>query len=255
MATLGSGRMWAAAMVVAAVVAAGVPRMIAAVEEAPAQTAPAVQAAKSAAAQPAAAAREEWDDPAVLHVNTERPHATMVTYPSAELARQGDRAASPWIQSLNGTWKFRYSPNPAARPAGFERPGFDDKAWSPITVPGNWEMQGFGIPIYSNIRYPFALDDNNPRVPRDDNPVGVVPHVVHRAGRVGGSPRLPPLRRRRFGVLPLGQRYPRRLQRGQPHARGVRRHEVPGRRARTRLPSRCIDGATGRSSKTRTCSA
>jgi len=123
-------------------------------------------------AQPSPAAREEWDDPAVLAVNTERPHATMMTYPSAELAMRGDRAASPWFRSLNGRWKFRYSPNPASRPVGFERPDFDDKAWSGITVPGNWEMQGFGIPIYSNSRYPFSFDHANPRVPRDDNPVG-----------------------------------------------------------------------------------
>ena len=123
-------------------------------------------------AQPSPAAREEWDDPAVLHVNTERPHATMMTYPSAELAMRGDRAASPWFRSLNGRWKFRYSPNPASRPVGFERPDFDDKAWPGITVPGNWEMQGFGIPIYSNSRYPFSFDHANPRVPRDDNPVG-----------------------------------------------------------------------------------
>ncbi len=117
-------------------------------------------------------AREEWDDPAVLHVGTERPHATMMTYPSAELAARGDRAASPWFRSLNGRWKFRYSPNPASRPAGFERSDFDDKAWSSITVPGNWEMQGFGMPIYTNIQYPFAFDAANPRVPREDNPVG-----------------------------------------------------------------------------------
>src|SRR5512133_1656051 len=88
--------------------------------------------AKPAAQEPAGAPREEWDDPAVLHVNTERPHATMATYPSADLARRGEPGASPWIQSLNGTWKFRYSPNPAARPVGFERVGFDDKAWAPI---------------------------------------------------------------------------------------------------------------------------
>ncbi len=131
-----------------------------------------VVAGFAAAGQAPPTAREEWDDPAVLHVNTERPHATMATYPSAELARRGDRAASPWIRSLNGTWKFRYSPNPAARPIGFERPAFDDKAWAPIAVPGNWEMQGFGIPIYSNSRYPFSFEPDNPRVPRDDNPVG-----------------------------------------------------------------------------------
>ena len=118
------------------------------------------------------AAREEWDDPAVLHVGTERPHATMMTYPSADLAARGDRAASPWFRSLNGTWKFRYSPKPSARPIGFERPGFDDSAWPDITVPSNWEMQGFGIPIYTNSDYPFEFDSGNPRVPRGDNPVG-----------------------------------------------------------------------------------
>jgi len=132
---------------------------------------------QAAAVRPAApanpqGAREEWDDPAVLHVGTERPHATMMAYPSAELATRGDRAASPWFRSLNGTWKFRYSPNPASRPTGFERPDFDDKAWSNIRVPANWEVQGFGIPIYSNSTYPFSFDAANPRVPRDDNPVG-----------------------------------------------------------------------------------
>jgi beta-galactosidase len=122
--------------------------------------------------QPGSPAREEWDDPAVLHVGTERPHATMMTYPSAELAARGDRTASPWFRSLNGRWKFRYAPNPASRPAGFERPGFDDKAWPTIAVPGNWEMQGYGMPIYTNVQYPFSFDAANPRVPRDDNPVG-----------------------------------------------------------------------------------
>jgi beta-galactosidase len=171
MVTLKDVRVIGAVVVITAVATVGVPRMIAAVKQAPAKPAAIVHAPMPGAAQ-AAAGREEWDDPAVLHVNTERPHATMVTYPSAELARQGDRSASPSIQSLNGSWKFRYSPNPAARPVGFERPGFDDKAWSPITVPGNWEMQGFGIPIYSNLTYPFSFDRDNPRVPRDDNPVG-----------------------------------------------------------------------------------
>jgi beta-galactosidase len=121
---------------------------------------------------PAPATRDEWDDPAVLHVGTERPRATMTIYPTAEAARSFDRTTSPWYRSLNGTWKFRYSPAPAARPAGFERAAFDDSGWSDIRVPGNWEMQGFGMPIYSNSRYPFAYDARNPRTPREDNPVG-----------------------------------------------------------------------------------
>jgi beta-galactosidase len=118
-------------------------------------------------------AREEWDDPAVLHVNTEPPHATMMVYPSPELARKGGRTSSPWFQSLNGVWKFKYSASPAARPAGFELPTYEDvSTWADIRVPGNWELQGFGTPIYSNSRYPFAYDAKNPRAARSDNPVG-----------------------------------------------------------------------------------
>jgi beta-galactosidase len=170
-------RLWTVVGLTVAAAAAGGPRLLAvleraAVAQAPARPAAVVHAPIAPPPAPPAAGREEWDDPAVLHVNTERPHATMATFPSAELARQGDPGRSPWIRSLNGTWRFRYSANPAARPVGFERPAFDDRGWSSIAVPGNWEMQGFGIPIYSNIRYPFALDDNNPRTPHDDNPVG-----------------------------------------------------------------------------------
>ena len=116
--------------------------------------------------------REEWDDPAVLHIGTEPPHATMTRYPTAELARKGGKQASPWFQSLDGVWKFNYAASPAARPAGFEQRWFDDRAWADIRVPGNWEIQGFGIPIYSNSRYPFAYDARNPRAQRNDNPVG-----------------------------------------------------------------------------------
>ena len=118
------------------------------------------------------ASREEWDDPAVLHLNTLPPHATMMVYPTAEMAERGRRDDSPWFRSLNGVWKFQYSASPAARPAGFERPTFDAAAWSDIRVPGNWELQGFGMPIYSNSRYPFAYEPKNPRAQRNDNPVG-----------------------------------------------------------------------------------
>ena len=116
--------------------------------------------------------REEWDDPAVLHLNTEPPHATMMVYPTPELARRNTREESPWFRSLNGVWKFHYSASPAARPAGFEQSWFDDTPWSDIRVPGNWELQGFGMPIYSNSRYPFAYEPRNPRAQRNDNPVG-----------------------------------------------------------------------------------
>src|ERR1051326_8408310 len=78
------------------------------------------------------AQRPEWDDVSVIHVGTERPHATMMVYPSAELATTGDRAKSPWFHLLNGTWKFQGSLRPSDRPLSFYRPDYDDSAWRTI---------------------------------------------------------------------------------------------------------------------------
>jgi beta-galactosidase len=120
-----------------------------------------------------AADKPEWDNPAIVHIGTEKPHATMMSYPSAELARTGDRARSPWFQLLNGTWKFHGSLRPAERPVDFYRPDFNDTAWGTIPVPSSWQMHGFDIPIYTNIIYPWPQDASKPpQVPYDFNPVG-----------------------------------------------------------------------------------
>ncbi|MBS1854255.1 MAG: DUF4981 domain-containing protein [Acidobacteria bacterium] len=117
--------------------------------------------------------RPEWDNPAIVHVGSEKPHATMMVYPSAELARTGDRARSPWFQSLNGTWKFRGSERPADRPVDFYRTDYDDSGWGSIPVPASWQMHGFDIPVYTNIIYPFPQDPSKPPSPPYDwNPVG-----------------------------------------------------------------------------------
>lgn len=73
-------------------------------------------------------------------------------------------------RSLNGTWKFRFSPT--ATEAGgeeFASRDFDDGKWGFISVPSQWAFEGFGKPWYTNIQFPFPLDP--PRVP-DDNPTG-----------------------------------------------------------------------------------
>ena len=120
-----------------------------------------------------AAERPEWDNPSVVKVGTEDPHATMMVYPTAELARTGQKAQSPWFRSLNGTWKFRGSLRPADRPLDFCRTDFDDTAWRTIPVPSCWQMHGFDIPIYTNIIYPWPQDPAAPPdVPKDFNPVG-----------------------------------------------------------------------------------
>jgi beta-galactosidase len=100
--------------------------------------------------------------------------------PDAAAARASDYHRSPWLRSLNGRWRFRWSPDPASRPAEFHRPGFDASNWAEIPVPSTWERQGYGVPLFVNSIYPFKVDP--PRVmgtpPRDfttftqRNPVG-----------------------------------------------------------------------------------
>lgn len=120
--------------------------------------------------EPGAAAPSHWNDIDVIRVNTEPPRAHFVGFPDAGRALRGDRGANPRSLSLNGQWKFNYSPSPSQRPVDFHRPGFDVSAWPEIPVPSNWERHGYGHPIYVNVPYPFAIDE--PRVPAGDNPVG-----------------------------------------------------------------------------------
>ena len=110
---------------------------------------------------------------AVIQTGVEKPHATMMVYPTPELAQTGDASKSPWFLSLNGNWKFHGAPRPSDRPLDFFRPAFDDAAWRTIPVPSSWQMHGFDIPIYTNIIYPWPQDPNQPpQVPHQFNPVG-----------------------------------------------------------------------------------
>ena len=96
----------------------------------------------------------DWENPAVLGINKLPYHATL-------------QLPSKWkeckeIVSLDGEWLFHWSPNPDERPVGFEKEDFDNSLWNKIKVPGNWQLQGFGTPIYTNIQYPFKR--NRPSV-------------------------------------------------------------------------------------------
>lgn len=113
---------------------------------------------------------EDWENPAVNGRNREPVHCTLMPFPGAASAANGSPAASLFYKSLNGTWKFRWVPKPDERPRNFYLPAFDASAWDEIPVPSNWEMQGYGIPIYSNVAYPHPA--NPPYIPHDNNPVG-----------------------------------------------------------------------------------
>ncbi len=114
----------------------------------------------------------EWQDPDIVQVNRVNPHATSFSFESPELAMKGERTASKNFLSLNGTWKFKYSDNPGSRPKDFYNPSYKVRKWDNIKVPSNWELQGFGVPIYVNIPYEWTKDPQPPTIPTDHNPVG-----------------------------------------------------------------------------------
>ncbi|MBC7186416.1 MAG: DUF4981 domain-containing protein [Calditrichaeota bacterium] len=111
-----------------------------------------------------------WEDPSVFGINKEPPHATGVPFATQEQALSSSRGSSPLVLSLNGLWQFHWVRRPEDRPRDFYRPDFDASAWDSIPVPSNWQMHGYDIPIYTNVRYPFPA--NPPHIPHDFNPVG-----------------------------------------------------------------------------------
>ncbi len=111
----------------------------------------------------------EWEDPSILDRNKEKPHASFMLYDNAKDVTEDVYDRSPFYQSLNGTWKFFYADKYADRITNFYDPSLDDASWSNIDVPSNWELKGFGIPIYTNIIYPFP---RNPPFIGPNNPVG-----------------------------------------------------------------------------------
>jgi len=109
----------------------------------------------------AADEKPDWENPAVFDIGKEKPHTTMTVYPDVSSAIKDDRASSPYFRSLNGSWKFKWSANPSERPVKFYKSDYDDSAWDEIPVPSNWQIHGYGVPLYSNQPYPFKKDPPN----------------------------------------------------------------------------------------------
>ena len=114
----------------------------------------------------------EWQDPEIVEVNRVKPHATFFPYESYEKALDNNRHKSQNFIDLNGKWKFNWVKKPADRPIDFYKEDFDVTSWDEIDVPSNWELKGYGVPIYVNIPYEWTTDPNPPDVPEDYNPVG-----------------------------------------------------------------------------------
>ncbi len=110
-----------------------------------------------------------WENPTVFQQNKEEPHAFFTLYDNEAKTHADDFATSPYYKSLNGDWKFTYVDKVAERNQDFYKTDLDDSQWKNIKVPSNWELQGFGIPIYTNVVYPFP---KNPPFVGPDDPVG-----------------------------------------------------------------------------------
>lgn len=130
--------------------------------------APAKTTAKGASSAP------EWRNPAINGINREPMHAKFVAYPNAELAATNDPSQSPNRLSLNGMWKFQWVRHQTEAPTGFEAVNYDDRAWVDFPVPGIWELNGYGDPIYVNSSYVFGYVERPepPHIPTLDNHVG-----------------------------------------------------------------------------------
>ena len=93
-----------------------------------------------------------------------------MTYADETSAINDNYSASPWYLLLNGNWKFHWAAKPDDRPVDFYKETYNVNDWKDIPVPSNWELEGYGIPIYTNIIYPHGL--HAPYIPHNDNPVG-----------------------------------------------------------------------------------
>lgn len=111
-----------------------------------------------------------YENPHILHTNTEAPRAYYIPYDDKEKALKGIRSNSSYFQSLNGYWHFRYYDSITNLKEMFYEVGYDVSAWDKIFVPGNIQMYGYDKPHYTNANYPYPLDP--PYVPTV-NPCGL----------------------------------------------------------------------------------
>jgi len=122
-------------------------------------------------------AQPEWQSQYAFGKNKLAPHTYIWPYQTESAVKTGDYEHSSYYMSLNGPWKFHWVKNPDNRPKDFYKPSYYVGGWTDINVPGNWERQGYGTPIYVNETYEFDdslfhFKKNPPLVPYAENEVG-----------------------------------------------------------------------------------
>lgn len=121
-----------------------------------------------------------WQDVSVVKVNKEHPRTQFMTFDNKTEALETPFEESKYYRSLNGTWQFYFVDSYKDLPESITDSVSNHTGWEEIKVPGNWELQGFGTPIYVNHPYEFVERDPKTRYPKmeapflpEANPVGV----------------------------------------------------------------------------------
>ncbi len=110
----------------------------------------------------------DWENSQIIGINKLPAHNPNILLPpstgkkKALFYNKNNSDFAEFGQSLNGTWKFNYSKSYKKRPLNFYKTDYNIRDWKNIKVPGNWQLQGFGKALYSNIKYPFKV--NPPKV-------------------------------------------------------------------------------------------
>jgi len=113
----------------------------------------------------------EWQNPEIFEINQQPARSTSLSFPTPEMIKKNLPSTRQIL--LDGDWDFQWVPKPADRPEGFEQPEYQTDAWQKITVPGQMELQGYGVPIYAPFHMPPSLRKRNlPNIDPNDNPVG-----------------------------------------------------------------------------------
>ncbi len=114
--------------------------------------------------------QNEWENPKVLDRNKEPGRSFFILHQDESSSKSNKPENSALYKSLNGTWKFDIVKHPSEKPEDFHKTNLQDSNWDEISVPSNWELEGFDIPIYTNVTYPHPK--NPPFIDGDYNPVG-----------------------------------------------------------------------------------
>ncbi len=113
----------------------------------------------------------DWENSEIFRINKEEAHNTAIPFATIEEAKKTDWENSPFYKSLNGKWKFNWVEKPGDRPLDFYELKYNATSWNEITVPSNWQMEGYGVPFSLNTEYGFEIV-NPPFIPHKNNPVG-----------------------------------------------------------------------------------